>query len=244
MKNTSGASSVRFLLALCFGIYCLQLPFVSAAGTWIDTFEDDDLLGWTQATTKKDRVGWDAVWESKGGVLQVTVKQPLRGAGKSDLLLLTAFAIALRDFSVRVTPLHGLYSGLALGIRYEESPQYIGKYYFFQSGRITLYYPYRNGSLLTDSVKTIPRIPLGRALEVVFSQGRFQLFSAGRLYAQFFDEELVRIESVGIFCFDSFGDEDEFQLDDFSISAEGLRGLSVSGKNKLATVWGYLKKGD
>ena len=89
------------------------------------------------------------------------------------------------------------------------------------------------------SDKLIPIIPFGQPIEIIFSEGKFQLFSDGRLYAQFFDEDYPKIEAVGIFCRDK-GHLDH-ELDNFYIATDD-DSLSVNGKNKLTTAWGYIKR--
>ena len=89
------------------------------------------------------------------------------------------------------------------------------------------------------SDKLIPIIPFGQPIEIIFSEGKFKLFSDGRLYAQFFDEDYPKIEAVGIFCRDK--GHLHHELDNFYISTDGDP-LSVNGKNKLTTTWGYIKR--
>lgn len=131
--------------------------------------------------------------------------------------------------------------GIALG--HPGKGESLGKYYIFRSGVIhymLLHADGFHGKLGNPSDRIIPIIPFGQPIEIIFSEGKFQLFSNERLYAQFFDEDYPKIEAVGIFCRGIGGKTSEHKLDDFFI-AIGDCPFSVNDKNKLAATWGYIK---
>ena len=244
------SGSILLILIMFCGLLFSSLPIVAIADTWKDTFEDDNLFGWTQAMTKRKDKGWQSVWKSENGVLDVTFTPPFDRAA-AELLLLTGFPIPASKFTVRATPVKGSL-GIALGISGKNQPIHIpggenaknlGKYYIFRASvihHVRLFTDGFHGNLGAD--KLIPRIPLGHPIEIIFSEGKFQFFSAGRLYAQFFDEAYAKVDAVGIVCRGIGNKVGHHQLDDFLISTDDMP-LSVSGKHKLAMTWGAIKKG-
>lgn len=250
MTYIRSATILLIIFMFCWMLF-LSLPIVVVADTWTDTFEDDNLVGWTQATTKNKDKGWDSVWKSENGVLNVTFT-PLFHSNAADLLLLTALPISSTKLKVKATFIKGTLRkatlGIALGVPALGVPgkgKGLGKYYIFRSGVIHYMRLHTDGfhtKIGIPSDKLIPIIPFGQPIEIIFSEGKFQLYSNGRLYAQFFDEDYPKIEAVGIVC-RGIGDETfDHQLDDFFISTDDVS-FSVNGKNKLATAWGYIKRG-
>ena len=233
------SATILFIVLALYGIGIFVYSDVLIAATWKDTFDDDNLVGWTQATTKNKNKGWESVWKSENGVLNVTFT-PLPHTNVADLLLLTALPISSTKLKVKATFIKGAL-GIALGL--PGKGEFLGKYYIFRSGVIHYMRLRADGFHLKIGIpsdKLIPIIPFGQPIEIVFSEGKFQLFSNRRLYAQFFDEDYPKIEAVGIFCHGK-GDKTH-QLDDFFIATDDVP-FSVNGKNKLAMTWGYIKKG-
>lgn len=70
------SSTILFTVFALYGLCIFVYSDVLIADTWKDTFDDDNLNGWTQATTKNEDKGWDSVWKSENGVLNVTFTPP------------------------------------------------------------------------------------------------------------------------------------------------------------------------
>ncbi len=230
--------TILFILVVLYGIHIFLFSKVVLADTWKDTFEDNNLDGWKHATIENKNKGWDSVWKSENGVLNFTFTQTLQRR-TADLLIMTALPISSTKLKVKATLIKGTL-GIALGV--PGKGKSLGDFYVFRSGVIHHIHLLSDGSQMPIGFPAdilIPSIPLGQRVEVIFFQGKFQLFSDGRLYAQFFDEDYPKIEAVGIFCRGK--GHLHHELDNFYISTDGDP-LSVNGKNKLTTTWGYIKR--
>ena len=218
------SATILFIVVVLYGMHIFSFSKVAIADTWTDTFEDDNLVGWKQATTKnKD---WDSVWKSENGVLNVTFTPPFHW-NAADLLLLTALPISSTKLKVKATLIKGTL-GIAIGVPGEGKS--LGKFYIFRSGVIHYMHLRTDGThakIGIPSDKLIPIIPFGQPIEIIFSEGKFQLYSNGRLYAQFFDEDYPKIEAVGIVC-RGIGDETfDHQLDWYFSKALRIHYLST-----------------
>ena len=81
-------------------------------------------------------------------------------------------------------------------------------------------------------------------LKVVFDTGRFQVFSADKLVAEFVDAEFRTIDLLGLMI---FGELTVFaSMDEFVISCPGITDgsekVAVHSMNQLATTWGSIKR--
>ena len=124
------SATIIFIIVVLFGMYMFLFSKVAMADTWTDTFEDNSLDGWKHATIENENKGWDSVWKSENGVLNVNFIPPLQ-SGAVDLLLLTALPISSPKLIVKVTIIKGAL-GIALGVPAPGLPgkgEGLGKYY-------------------------------------------------------------------------------------------------------------------
>ena len=81
-------------------------------------------------------------------------------------------------------------------------------------------------------------------LKVVFDTGRFQVFSADKLVAEFVDAEFRTIDLLGLMIFGEltvFASMDEFVISGPGIT-DGSEKVAVHSMNQLATTWGSIKR--
>ena len=82
-------------------------------------------------------------------------------------------------------------------------------------------------------------------LKIVFDGGRFQVFSAENLVAEFVDVEFLTINLLGLMIFGPLAVG--ANMDEFSISGPGIpdgaEKVAVRSLKKLATAWGGIKRG-
>lgn len=244
----------RFLMFhVCISISLLGFILPAHAGQWQENFEEKNLHGWTLLfrNVPKD---WESKWETRGGVLDVTLKR-IRGLHFVDFLQWTVRPLHAQSLTVTVHSIDAFPVGVRpkwppgdfgvfLGKKLPQNHQNFATGYFFSKSYVSPSEFSKNGKESKEGPRMASYIRR-RQLKIHFRAGHFQLFSEEEiLLTEFEDPKLTRIHVVGLLAIPN-GVADEFhgEVDLFTISGPGIpnHNLAVQPKGKLATTWGELK---
>ena len=228
----------------------------SHAGTWRDEFDEAKLNDWERIVKENPL---SAAWETEGGLLIASIKKPKQVQVRaSDFLRWKARQFQLARLTV-----------VGEEIRYERFNQdvkgelslFLGKRkpapdlaegYIFNPGATEKMVLSANGVYKMGKVKARynDRFQLASDhLKVVFDTGKFQLFTQDILLTEFFDDEIVLIDVVGlIVTYRPLGDWSMASISTFSISGRDIpnhNSLDVQlRETQLTTTWGALKRSE
>ena len=251
------------LTVACILLFVL-FAAASHAVTWRDSFEDGRLNGWQQPENEKlgEIVGYEVLWTTGNNRLNVQVLDlppPIPGLSqpfKFALSFLEFTALRLEEEHLVVEGVgiarEGFMSfGIAIGQHYPPSDGRTGIVYFFNSrGHIYKVSFSRNGSFSQRKTAEIayvhPCKPLSTQFEhlkVVFSAGRFQVYSADKLMATMIDLEYETVDLVGLMIWGEVpgsGSLDEFVISG-SYIPNGTGNVINQPTDKLVTTWACIK---
>ncbi len=225
------------------------------AGTWRDKFDGNELNGWERIVEENP---WRTEWILRGehGYLHGKVRKPKQEeVTAADFLHWNAHQIQLDKLTV-VAEIHYIQddwdiSGefcFFLGKRQTE-PNF-AKGYIFSLEKITKMQFAANGVYKKGEVRAdyslMFRLTSSSELKVIFSNGKFRLFTQDLLITEFFDDEIPTIDVVGLMVVFEFpGQWFGGEIETFSISGQGIpnhNSLDVQFRNtELTTTWGKLK---
>lgn len=231
-------------------VLLLGFIFPAHAGQWRETFEDENLRGWT-LPFKNVPKNWESIWKTRRGVLDVTLK-PVRDLRIAELLQWTVRPLHAQDLTVTVHEIDafpvGVWPpgdfGVFLGKQLPPNEADFARGYFFSKGIVYPIQFSRNGKSKGGNVMAV--YVSRRQLKILFGAGHFRLFSEEDiLLTDFEDPDLTRVNVVGLLAIPN-GVADEFhgEVDTFIISGPDVpnhNNLAVQPKGKLATMWGKLK---
>ena len=228
----------------------------SYAGTWRDDFDGNELNGWERIVEENP---WFTEWgllDNPGRLYCVLVKPKQEEVTAADFLHWNAHQFQLDKLTVVGEEINYLQDnwdisgelGLFLGKRqpvpdfaegYLFSPEKITKMQFTANG------VYKRGEVKAD-YSLMFRLTSSSKLKVVFSNGKFRLFTQDLLITEFFDVEIPTIDVVGLMVVFEFpGQWFVGDILTFSVSGQGIpnhNSLDVQLENtQLATAWGKLK---
>ncbi len=228
----------------------------SQAGTWRDAFDETKLNDWERILEDNP---WSAAWEVEEGLLIASIKKPPQiQVNASDLLIWKARQFQLPRLTVIAEEMrYGQFQhngksefSLFLGKRLP-APDFIEGYMFSPE----------DTEKMTLTAKGVYRIGKVKAqyhdrfqlttnhLKVVFDTGKFRLFTQDILLTEFFDDEIVLIDVVGlIISYRPFGDQSMASINTFSISGQDIPNhnyldVKLRGTH-LTSTWGTLKGSD
>ena len=228
----------------------------SQAGTWKDVFENTKLNDWERILENNP---WSAAWETEEGFLLASIKKPPQiQVNASDLLIWKARRFQLPRLTVLAEEIrygqfqHNNNSELSLFLgKRQPAPDLIEGYMFSpedtEKMTLTAKGVYRLGKV---KAQYHDRFQLTtNHLKVVFDTGKFRLFTQDILLTEFFDDEIVLIDVVGlIISYRPFGDQSIATIDTFSISGQDIPNhnyLDVQFRvTHLTSTWGTLKDSD
>lgn len=242
---------------LCSVILSVFIIGHSYAGTWRDKFDGNELNGWERIVEENL---WRARWILRGdhGYLHGSVRKPKQEeVTAADFLHWNAHQFQLNKLTVVGEEIDYLQDdwdisgelGLFLGKRqpvpdfaegYLYSPEKITKMQFTTNS------VYKRGEVKAD-YSLMFRLTSSSKLKVVFSNGKFRLFTQDLLITEFFDVEIPTIDVVGLMVVFEFpGQWFGGDILTFSVSGQGIpnhNSLDVQlGNTQLATTWGELKR--
>lgn len=226
------------------------------AGTWRDKFDGIELNGWERIVEENP---WGAEWILRGvhGYLHGEIWKPKQEeVTAADFLHWTAHQFQLDRLTV-VSEMHYIQddweiSGefcLFLGKR-QPKPNF-AKGYIFSLEKVTKMQFTENGVYKKGEVKAdyslMFRLTSSSKLKVIFSNGKFRLFTQDLPITEFFDVEIPTIDVVGLMVMFEFpGRWFGGEIEAFSISGSGIpnhNSLDVQLQStQLTTTWGKLKR--
>ncbi len=226
------------IISLCLLIGCIP---PASADIWHDDFDVENPDAW-------HIVGNAAVWTVEDGFLRARVQREWEL--QYELYQFHAFPAPYRHFTVTINNFGGDKArfGFTLGKNFPDTPFEDPFFYVFFTDEIRARRFNGKGSSHPFEVRVSkePRIrwdtEILTKMELRFNVGDFQLFANGELRAEFQDANFDQIEILG-FVMEGINIANEWVAeawaDSFTISGPTL---NVSDKQKLATMWGELKK--
>ncbi len=272
--NTNSRFLCPFNIAVCMRKYIIMLWTVflsvfvighSYAGTWRDEFDGNELNGWERIVEENP---WSADWELIDTPDWELIDTSFRLSAKiwkpkqedvtaADFLHWNTHQFQLDKLTVVGEKIDYIQddwdiSGelcLFLGKRqpapdfatgYTFSPEKITKMQFTANG------VYKKGEVKAD-YRLMFRLTSSSKLKVVFSNGKFRLFTQDLPITEFFDAEMPTIDVVGLMVVFEFpGQWFVGDILSFSISGQGIpnhNSLDVQLQGtQLTTTWGELKR--
>ena len=237
---------------------CAFLSVHSDAGTWIDNFDDINLNGWERIVEEDP---WFASWEVADPLefeylLAIIGKPKQEQVTAADFLYWNAHQFQLDKVTVvgekiRYPRGDRFISGelcLFLGKR-QPFPEFAEGYIFSPEKTTEMRFT-ENGVYTKGEVKAdyglMFRLTSGD-IRVVFDTGKFQLFTQDLPITEFVDDEIPKIDVVGLMCVFEFpGERFKGTISTFSITGSGIPQSNVLDvrlrEEQLTTTWSKLKR--
>ncbi len=242
---------------LCLVFLSVLLCGHSSAGTWRDTFDENELNGWERIAEHNP---WNARWKVLGGILFSQIRKPreplIPDKDIADFLQWTGMPFRLDQLTVIGTEIIYPQGGklgmgelcLFLGKR-RAVPHFAVEGYIFspeETSRVTFT---ANGDYSRGKTKTWygDKFPFTtRHLKVVFDSGEFKVFTNKDLLAEFIDARFTEIDVAGLLITSHIG-EVWFgaHISSFSITGQRIinQNLAVQLKEmQFVMTWAHLKQ--
>ncbi|RKU14782.1 hypothetical protein C6501_07750 [Candidatus Poribacteria bacterium] len=240
----------------------------SHADTWIDDFDADVLNGWERVVEEEPFfVKWITFKGNPGGLpvkegyLAGRITKPRAGHPAADFLHWNAHQFRLSRLTVlgegisyaRHDPDISGELGLFLGKRLP-GPDF-AKGYIFSPEKVTKMQFSTKGVFKRGAVKADYGLMFRLTsdnIRVIFNIGKFQLWTQDLLITEFVDEDITKIDVVGLMIvFEPPGEWFSGRILTFSISGSGIPQYYLLGEQlrevrlrerQLTTTWGKLKR--
>ena len=252
-----GRKQTTIVAILCSVILSVFIIGHSHAGTWRDDFDRNELNGWERIVEENP---WFAKWilqDDPGRLYGRIVKPKQEGVTAADFLHWNLHKFQLKHLTVVGEEIHYNRNAhnrsgelcLFLGKRQTE-PNFAEGYIFSPEKATKMQFTangvYKRGEVKAD-YSLMFRLTSSSKLKVVFSNGKFRLFTQDLLITEFFDVEIPTIDVVGLMVVFEFpGQWFVGDILTFSVSGQGIpnhNSLDVQLRStQLTTTWGELKR--
>ena len=209
--------NMKIVVTICVFILMIGCLFSASAGTITDNFNDGKIDDWKV---------FSGVWTAKDGVIHQTEM-----GGPKVIVWNTPGE--LKDFTISVKAM-GLSADADWGLAFRAND--VNNHYSWQ---------YVNGGLMFVSYVGGARVETNLQAQgaVVNKWQEFKVVSKGASYDLYWEGNLIKnFENkslttglVGLFVWDLV------DFDDFTVTADTIKGLAVSPSGNLATAWGSIK---